>query len=145
MSSEHVPRKLAREVAQRAQWRCEYCLSPAAYSTQPFEVDHVIPRSKGGRTISDNLAFSCGCNSYKAHRTQARDPQTGRSIAFFHPRRQVWSRHFLWSEDRLHVLGRTATGRVTVAALHLNRLELVNLRRALLAIGEHCGQRAGEL
>jgi hypothetical protein len=33
--------------------------------------------------------------------------------------------------------GRTATGRATVLALHLNRLELVNLRRVLAVIGQH--------
>lgn len=141
MSSKRVPRRLARQVARRAQWRCEYCLSPAAYSTQPFEVDHVIPRSKGGRTVSNNLAFSCGCNCYKAHRTEARDSQAGRFVALFNPRRQLWSRHFAWGEDMLHVVGRTATGRATVEALHLNRPELMNLRRALLAIGEHPGTR----
>lgn len=140
MSSERVPRKLARQVAQRAHWRCEYCLSPAAYSTQPFEVDHVTPRSKGGRTVLRNLAFACGCNSYKAHRIQARDSRTGRFVALFNPRRQLWSRHFAWGEDMLRVCGRTTTGRVTVEALHLNRPELVNLRRALLAIGEHPGR-----
>ena len=141
MSSERVPRKLARRVARRANWRCEYCLSPAAYSTQPFEVDHIIPRSKGGRTVLGNLAFSCGCNSYKGHRTQARDARIGRFVALFNPRRQLWSRHFAWGPDMLRVLGRTATGRVTVEALHLNRPELVSLRRALLAIGEHPGLR----
>lgn len=98
MYSERVPRTLARQVARRAHWRCEYCLSPAAYSTQPFEVDHIIPRSKRGRTVLKNLAFSCGCNSYKAHRTQARDSQTGRLVALFNPRRQLWSRHFAWGD-----------------------------------------------
>ncbi len=35
------------------------------------------------------------------------------------------------------ILARTATGRATMATLHLNRAELLNLRRALIAIGEH--------
>ncbi len=33
--------------------------------------------------------------------------------------------------------GRTATGRATITTLQLNRRELLNLRRALHAIGEH--------
>ena len=37
----------------------------------------------------------------------------------------------------MQVIGRTATGRATVAALHLNRPELLNLRQALRAIGVH--------
>jgi len=35
------------------------------------------------------------------------------------------------------IIGLTATGRATVAALHLNRPELLNLRHALYVIGLH--------
>jgi hypothetical protein len=35
------------------------------------------------------------------------------------------------------IIGRTATGRATIEALHLNRPELLNLRRALRAVGAH--------
>jgi hypothetical protein len=139
MYSKRPSRQLSRQVAERAQWRCEYCRSPAAFSTQPFEVDHIIPRSKGGATLLENLALSCGCNSYKGDRTHARDPQTGRTVTLFHPRRQRWSRHFAWSEDFMLIAGRTMAGRATVEALRLNRPALVNLRRALLAIGKHPG------
>jgi hypothetical protein len=137
MSSERVPRRLRRRVGERARWRCEYCLSRAAFSTQPYEADHVIPRSKGGLTTPENLALSCGCNSYKGDRTHARDPQTARRVPLFNPRRHPWSRHFEWSGDGLTILGRTATGRATIEALRLNRPELINLRRILHLIDEH--------
>jgi hypothetical protein len=39
---------------------------------------------------------------------------------FFNARRQRWSDHFEWSGDGLRILGRTPTGRATVAALHLD-------------------------
>jgi hypothetical protein len=128
---------LSLQVAERAHWRCEYCRSPAAFSTQPFEADHVIPCSRGGETTLENLAFSCGCNSYKGDRIAARDPKTGRLVRLFNPRRQHWSRHFTWDEGFTLIRGRTAVGRVTVEALRLNRAGLVNLRRALRGIGEH--------
>jgi HNH endonuclease len=137
MSFERVSRRLRRRVAERAHWRCEYCRTPAAFSTQPFEVDHIIPRTKGGRTILANLALSCGCNSYKGQRTHALDPLTGRRVALFNPRRQRWSRHFRWSADSLVILSHTAAGRATVEALLMNRPELVNLRRILHLNGEH--------
>ena len=137
MSSNRPSRKLSPVIAERAQWRCEYCLSPATYSTQPFEIDHIIPRSKNGMTTPENLAFSCGCNSYKSDKIHARDPQTGRIASLFHPRRQRWSQHFAWSVDSLHIFGRTAIGRATVEALQLNRPELINLRRILRTVGEH--------
>lgn len=137
MSSKRLSRTLRRLVADRARWRCEYCCSPAAFSTQPFEVDHIVPRSKNGRTVPENLALSCGCNSYKGDRTHAHDPQTGRLVALFHPRRQRWPRHFAWSEDFMVIVGRTAMGRATVIALRLNRPELRNLRQLLRSIGVH--------
>ena len=128
MSSKRPSRRLSLTVAERAQWRCEYCLSPAAYSAQPFEVDHIIPTSKGGQTTLDNLAFSCGCNGHKSNHTHAQDPETGRRVPLFNPRRQRWTRHFAWSEDFTHIAGRTMTGRATTEALRLNRSELINLR-----------------
>jgi hypothetical protein len=64
-------------------------------------------------------------------------PQTGGMVRLFDPRRQRWSRHFVWSQDFLRLIGRSATGRATVVALQLNRPEIINLRLALRAIGEH--------
>jgi hypothetical protein len=76
-------------------------------------------------------------NSHKYDKVRATDPRTGRLVPLFNPRRQQWWRHFAWSGDYLLVHGRTAIGRATVACLALNRLELVNLRRALFRLGEH--------
>lgn len=91
----------------------------------------------GGRDL-ENLAFACqGCNNHKYVRTQSPDPATGDMVYLFHPRRQRWRDHFIWSHDFTHVLGLTPMGRATVAALHLNREGLVNLRKALFEFGEH--------
>ena len=129
--------RLRREVAQRAQWRCEYCRTPHAFATQPFAADHIIPQSQCGETTLENLALACGCNLYKGNRAHALDPQTRNRVPLFHPRRQKWKRHFAWSGDFLYVVGRTRTGRATVEALKMNRPELVNLRRILHIAGEH--------
>lgn len=137
MSSNRPSSKQKRLVEERARGRCEYCLNPVWISSQPFNADHIIPVSKGGKTGIDNLAFSCGCNDYKGNRTHAVDPQTNRLVPLFNPRRQKWVRHFAWSDDLLYVTGLTATGRATVEALHLNRQKLLNLRRLLLTSGEH--------
>ena len=135
--SERPSPQLRREVAQRAQWRCEYCLTPHACAIQPFAADHIIPQSQGGKTTLDNLALACGCNLYKGNRAHGIDPQTGHRVSLFHPRRQKWKRHFVWSTDSLYVVGRTQAGRATVEALKMNRPELVNLRRILHIAGEH--------
>lgn len=138
MSSARVPSRKQKELVKtRARRRCEYCLCPATVSPFTFQVDHIVPHSKGGKTELDNLAFSCGCNSFKANKTRARDAKTGKLVPIFHPRWQTWSEHFAWSEDTLKITGQTPTGRATVAALRLNRTELINMRELLLAVGKH--------
>ncbi|MGA2136486.1 MAG: HNH endonuclease signature motif containing protein [Bryobacteraceae bacterium] len=39
--------------------RCEYCLIHEDDAAFSHEVDHVIGRQHGGRTVADNLAYSC--------------------------------------------------------------------------------------
>ncbi|MCZ6678117.1 MAG: HNH endonuclease signature motif containing protein [Candidatus Poribacteria bacterium] len=138
MRSERIPAALRRQVRERAQGLCEYCYCPVDFTNAAFHCEHIRPRDAGGETTLDNLAWSCPrCNAHKYTKTHARDAQTGRRVSLFNPRRQRWSRHFTWSEDFMFIIGRTATGRTTVEALHLNRAELLNLRRVLHAVGEH--------
>jgi hypothetical protein len=54
--------------------------------------------------------------------------EDGRTRSLYHPRHQLWSEHFAWSEDETQLEGRTTTGRTTVEVLHINRLQLVRLR-----------------
>ena len=125
-------------IQERARGRWEYCQSPVGFSTAPFTVEHIHPKSLGGPTTLENLAFACaGCNGHKATKTRALDPETGAAVPLFHPRRQRWENHFKWSEDATLVIGLTPTGRATVEALRLNRPGLVNLRRVMRLAGEH--------
>lgn len=49
----------------RDQFTCQYC-----GDTGDMTFDHVIPRSKGGRTTWENVVASCGpCNLYKGSKT----------------------------------------------------------------------------
>lgn len=108
------------------------------YATEPFVVEHILPRSVGGATILENLALACaGCNGHKATKVQGQDPLTGTIVPLFHPRRQIWIDHFRWSDDTTEAEGITPCGRATVAELKLNREPLVNLRRILHLAGEH--------
>ena len=136
--SERVPSNLRREVAQRAQGLCEYCLCPEAFSPDSFTVDHIQPRQIGGPTTLDNLAWACfGCNGRKFTKTASVDPLTGKAAPLFNPRQQNWDEHFAWSEDATQLTGQTPVGRATIEALSLNRQGVVNLRRLLASAGLH--------
>jgi hypothetical protein len=127
-----------RAVAERACGCCEYCHSQVIFSPDPFSVEHVLPRARGGSSSLDNLAFSCqGCNNRKYTSTDAIDPASGALAPIYHPRQHVWSDHFVWNEGFSLLIGLTPTGRATIAKLELNRPGLVNLRRVLHEVGEH--------
>jgi 5-methylcytosine-specific restriction endonuclease McrA len=52
-----------RAVFARDEWTCQYCGSPAE------NVDHVIPRSRGGEHVWENVVAACRrCNSRKENR-----------------------------------------------------------------------------
>jgi hypothetical protein len=127
-----------RAVEARAGGLCEYCRCIRRYIPQPFQVEHIIPVPRGGRTILINLAWACaGCNLYKHNKVSGIDPLTGKRARLFNPRRQRWSDHFVWGEDTTLMIGLTATGRATIKALRLNREELINFRQAFHILGLH--------
>ncbi len=138
MSKTKIPKSVRAFVAKRAKWRCEYCLSQERFAPQPFTIDHFVPTSKGGDDGIENLVIACqGCNGAKSDKTGMTDPVSREFIPFFNPRTQVWGEHFGWNEDYSHIIALTATGRVTVLALGLNRQILLELRAFLYRMGEH--------
>ncbi|NUQ61557.1 MAG: HNH endonuclease [Pirellulales bacterium] len=63
---EGVSQEQRRAVVERARDCCEYCRSQSRFSPDPFSVEHIVPRARGGPSHLDNLAFSCqGCNNRK--------------------------------------------------------------------------------
>lgn len=130
--------ELKNQVGARAKFICEYCLSQEGFSPDPFAIEHIVPKSKGGNEKLNNLAYACqGCNSYKYNHIAAIDPATGNSVPLFNPRVQVWSKHFTWNEDCSLLLGISPTGRATIERLKLNREGVVNLRRVLYQMDLH--------
>ena len=138
MPSESIPAALHRRVRERANGLCEYCRSPDNVSNASFHCDHIHPRNAGGKTELANLAWACPwCNTHKHAKTHAPDPQTGQRSLLFNPRTKQWKRHFMWSENLLYIIGRTRTGRATIDALNMNRIEHINRRKLLLSAGKH--------
>ena len=64
-----VPRAVQRRISRRALfardgWRCQYCGSAGRLT-----LDHVVPRSRGGDSVWENVVASCApCNLRKADR-----------------------------------------------------------------------------
>ena len=66
---------LIGQIWTQANSHCEYCRRPQEFDELPFEVDHIIATSHGGRTVLGNLALSCfACNRHKGYH----DPRAGR-------------------------------------------------------------------
>jgi hypothetical protein len=63
---------------------------------------------------------------HKANRINFIDPDTGNRVPLFNPRSDDWDEHFRW--DGYRIVGQTAIGRVTVAALELNHPRRVQIR-----------------
>ncbi len=138
MPDSRISAELRQQVSVRAGGCCEYCRSQARYATQAFSAEHILLRVQGGATRLDNLALACqGCNNHKYDKVEAPDPVSGQMVPLYHPRRDAWDTHFVWSDDFTLIIGITPTGRATVDALHLNRDGVVNLRRLPYAIGQH--------
>jgi hypothetical protein len=132
-----IPDRLHAEVVSRAGGCCEYCLMPVEGQVAWFPVDHVWPRSRGGKTVLMNLAFSCPrCNGHKWVFVSGVDPDTGEEVPLFDPRRQTWTDHFRWSAiNEFEIEGVTPCGRATVRRLKMNDSEIVAVRRLLAGLG----------
>src|ERR1051326_2330612 len=129
-----MDRELVELVWRRAQSCCEYCQLPQAYSLPAFEIDHIIAKKHGGRTVAENLALACFyCNSFKGPNLAGLDPQTGKIVQLFHPRRHHWKRCFRWAGPFL--VGRSPIGRATIAVLCINNLAALGSRQALIDEG----------
>ncbi|NCO41262.1 MAG: HNH endonuclease [Armatimonadetes bacterium CG_4_10_14_3_um_filter_66_18] len=138
MSGSRAPREARARVRAAAAGRCGYCLARQEHLPWPLELEHLVPRAKGGTDREENLWLAChSCNLHKSDQTHGMDPLTGRRVRLFNPRRQRWPRHFRWSAEGAHIVGRTACGRATVVALSLNNLTALTVRRNWIRAGWH--------
>jgi hypothetical protein len=133
-----IPKALRERIAAEAGNRCGYCLTGQRVSGAQMHIEHLIPRSRGGRSEPANLWLSCAwCNSYKGTQTEGIDPDTGDRASLFNPREQRWSDHFAWIDGGVRIRGLTPTGRATVDALRLNNPYIVPARRLWVVAGWH--------
>lgn len=128
---------LRTTVTQRANHRCEYCQVPDRCQIGLFELDHIQPKSRGGPTSFENMAYACPhCNDHKWAFEDGTDPVTGESERLFNPRLDHWDEHFILPNDDTFVIqGRTSIGRATVQRLQWNDPVFVAVRRELGRLG----------
>ena len=127
---------LRRQVAERAQHRCEYWgLAQVHQPVVLFHVEHILAQQHGGSDAIENLALACHrCNLQKGPNLSSIDPETGELTRLFHPRKDRSLDHFSLRNGR--IVGLTAIGRTTAALLLMNTPDRVQLR---LAIGQTDG------
>lgn len=138
MAETYVPVAVQRLILSESKGFCEYCWSYSKFSSSPFHFDHIIPVSKNGQSVFDNIARSCaGCNGLKQDKIDGFDPLTRQIYRLYNPRKDEWLTHFEWSSDALIIDGITGVGRATVELLQVNRIANVNLRELLKTVGLH--------
>lgn len=92
-----------QNVFERDRFTCQYC--GVAFDHQSLNIDHVIPRDKGGRNTWENVVCSCiPCNTRKANRLPAEirmfpisEPKTPRWRPFFSGPLSRYQIHDSWS------------------------------------------------
>jgi hypothetical protein len=138
MSVSYISASLRKRVAEAARFRCGYCQTSQHIVGPLLEIDHIIPEAEGGTNDEENLFLACPmCNSHKAARRQATDPETQRIVPLFNPHTEIWVEHFEWIEESTVIRGKTPTGRATVAALNVNHPDVVAARRLWVIAGWH--------
>ena len=80
-STEYISGSIRYEVFKRARYRCELCGIGA--NEKALEVDHIIPKSKGGQDdISNYQALCYSCNSMKRDRDDTDFREIRKSYAY---------------------------------------------------------------
>jgi len=132
--SRYVSEALRKLVTERAFSRCEYCKIHAENSFFTFHIEHIISLKHGGKTVSDNLAFSCPiCNLNKGTDIATFIEDIKEVIRFFNPRNDNWDEHFEIEESGF-IFHKTPIGASTIKILNLNHPDSIIERREMVRL-----------
>ena len=136
MSSTYVPAELRRQVIERANGLCEYCVIHEEDTYFGCQVDHIISEKHGGATEADNLAYACSfCNRHKGSDIGSIDWETGNFVRFFNPRSDLWTDHF--NLEDIQIVALTEIGRVTARILNFNHVDRLLERQELQELSRY--------
>lgn len=132
--SKRVPERLRLLVAERANFRCEYCGIPDLNAGISFHADHILASKHGGLTTLENLAYCCPeCNLFTGTDFATYLPGNENIIRFFNPRKDHWHEHFE------HITGliqsKSEIGQATIVIFQINSPGRVFIRQQLIAAG----------
>ena len=142
MSTTYISAALRRQVIERADNLCEYCLIHENDTFFGCHIDHIVSEKHGGATEPDNLALACTfCNLHKGSDIGSFAPNGGLT-RFFNPRSDLWHNHFVLSEARIIPI--SDIGEVTARIFQFNARERILERMALMEIGHYPHKAARE-
>lgn len=114
-----ISARVRRQVAQRAGYRCEYCLIREEDTFYGCQVEHIISLKHGGSSDSENLAYACArCNFAKGSDIATVLGAEEELTRLYHPRRDRWEDHFRLNGAFIEPL--TEIGEAKVKVLRLN-------------------------
>ena len=128
--------KIKLQVAQRAQFRCEYCLLSEAISFYSFHIDHIRSLKHGGTSLLQNLAYCCpDCNHFKGSDVGSFSDFEDQLVRFFNPRKDKWEEHF--ELDNGSIFGKTPIGIATERIFKFNNTDRIIFRRQLTVLSQY--------
>ncbi len=133
----YVSAELRARVREFFEARCAYCQTAESLTVTTFEIEHIVPRSKGGETAFENLCLACPtCNRYKSDRLIG-TLESGLECRLFHPHQYSWHDHFGWSVDGTVIVGLTDVAHATIVTLRMNRSQMISVRELWVDAGRH--------
>ena len=131
----YISESLRKQVENRADNLCEYCLIPIEETYFGGEIDHIVGIKHDGETVLENLALACQpCNRSKGSDLGSNSVAAKILTRFYNPRIDVWADHFQVNEDA-EIIPLTEIGEVTVRIFKFNEFERVLERQGLIELG----------
>lgn len=122
--SRYIADSLKKQVIDRANYRCEYCLQPDLFAYISHQIDHIISIKHGGENNFDNLAYACfQCNVNKGSDIGTVLLPDRTLIRLYNPRIDYWHDHFEIENGVIYA--KTAIGQATIKILDFNNVDRV--------------------
>ena len=112
ISTDHYVKFSRHNVFLRDEYNCQYCGDSFLHNTKQLSFDHVIPRSKGGRTNWVNIVTSCmDCNVKKSDKMKMSPLRKAKRPNFYDlaqkrkkfpikmPKDSNWNTYLMWDDE----------------------------------------------